>query len=186
MGELVLCTHPMAAIPYYIEMLSLHIYSLEELCYVIEHNHFLVDEEFFDKELLLWIEHELEEEKLAEELEDTIKKGIGITRLAELVFRAAGYLDYETEGTVISSIRQLQYKSVFERRKIRADRYAENGKYTNALFEYYRILRMEEECKKNPIMCGNIWHNLGTIYARMFLFKEAIVFPQSANEVSSK
>ena len=32
---------------------------------------------------------------------------------------------------------------------------------------------MEEECRKNPVVCGNIWHNQGTVFARLFLFREA-------------
>ena len=32
---------------------------------------------------------------------------------------------------------------------------------------------MEEECRQNPIMCGNVWHNQGLIFAKFFLFKEA-------------
>lgn len=38
MGELILCSHPIAAMPYYIDNISLNVYSLEELCYYIE-NH---------------------------------------------------------------------------------------------------------------------------------------------------
>ena len=33
MGELILCSHPIAAMPYYIDNISLNVYSLEELCY---------------------------------------------------------------------------------------------------------------------------------------------------------
>ena len=32
---------------------------------------------------------------------------------------------------------------------------------------------MEEECKKNPVLEGNIRHNLGTACAGLFLFDEA-------------
>ena len=32
---------------------------------------------------------------------------------------------------------------------------------------------MEEECKKNPKICGDIWHNQGVCFAGMFLYEEA-------------
>ena len=32
---------------------------------------------------------------------------------------------------------------------------------------------MEEECRQNPVMCGKVWHNQGTVFARLFLFREA-------------
>ena len=173
MGALLLCNRPIAAMPYYIEALSLNIYSLEELCYVIEHHPFLLDEGFFDDDMICWIEREAGEEKLAEQLRHARRKELGITKLVELILNATGYLSYEAGMNILGQIREMQHKTVFERRKMRADRYVENKKYINALLEYRRILQMEEECKKNPVMCGNIWHNQGTVYARLFLFREA-------------
>ncbi len=173
MGALLLCNHPIAAMPYYIEALSLNIYSLEELCYVIEHQPFLLDEGFFDEELINWIEREVKETELAEQLRQSIRRELGVTKPVELILNATGYLSYESGMNIINQIREMQHKTVFERRKMRADRYVENKKYINALLEYRRILQMEEECKKNPVVCGNIWHNQGTVFARLFLFREA-------------
>lgn len=173
MGALLLCNRPIAAMPYYIEALSVNIYSLEELCYVIEHHPFLLDEGFFDDELILWIEREVGEGELAEGLRQSLRKEQGITKLVELILNATGYMSYEAGMRILSQIREMQHKTVFERRKMRADRYVENKKYINALLEYRRILQMEEECKKNPVVCGNIWHNQGTVFARLFLFREA-------------
>jgi len=173
MGALLLCNHPIAAMPYYIEALSLNIYSMEELCYVIEHHPFLLDEGFFDEELISWIDREVGEGELAEQLRQSLRKELGITKLVELILNATGYLSYEAGMNILGQIREMQHKTVFERRKMRADRYVENKKYINALLEYRRILQMEEECKKNPVVCGNIWHNQGTVFARLFLFREA-------------
>ena len=47
MGDLLLCNYPLAAMPYYIEELSINIYSLEELCYLMEYCAFLPEETFF-------------------------------------------------------------------------------------------------------------------------------------------
>ena len=173
MGELLLCNRSMAAMPYLIEELSLNIYSLEELCYVIEHHPYLMEKGFFDEALILWIEREIGEMELAEQLRQSKEKEAGIIKLVEQVLNATGYLNYSKALSVVSQIREMQHKSVFERRKIRADHYVENKKYVNAVLEYRRILQMEEECRKNPLVCGNIWHNQGTAYARLFLFKEA-------------
>ena len=173
MGALLLCNHPIAAMPYYIEALSLNIYSLEELCYVIEHHPFLLDEGFFEDELIHWIEREVGDGELAEALRQSRRKEQGITKPVELILNATGYLSYEAGMRILSQIREMQHKTVFERRKMRADRYVENKKYINALLEYRRILQMEEECKKNPVICGNIWHNQGAVFARLFMFREA-------------
>ena len=55
MGKLILCEKPLAALPYYIENLSLNIYSAEELCYYIENNVYLLEQDFMDDELIEWI-----------------------------------------------------------------------------------------------------------------------------------
>ena len=36
MGDLILCNQQLAAMPYYIENVSLNVYSLDELCYYIK------------------------------------------------------------------------------------------------------------------------------------------------------
>ena len=51
MGELILCSHPIAAMPYYIDNISLNVYSLEELCYYIENHLYLIEADFMSEEL---------------------------------------------------------------------------------------------------------------------------------------
>lgn len=173
MGELILCNAPIAAVPYYMEALSINLYSLEELCYVMQHHSFLLDEEIFDEELILWLEEEAGEKVLADNLRQSLEKKLGLADLAECIFRETGYFSGIEKRQILEQIKQVENKSVFERRKMRADRYAESGKYASALQEYRIILQMEEDCRKNPIMCGNIWHNQGVIFTRFFLYKEA-------------
>ena len=173
MGELLLCNYPIAAMPFYIDALSSNIYSLEELCYLIEHNVFLLEDDFFEEELFVWIERELGAKELAEGLREAEQKEQGLPKFVELLYRETGYWDVAFVQKLIRQIEGLQHKSALERRKMRADRYVENQKYFYAIMEYRRILQMEEECKKNPVMCGNIWHNQGVVFARLFLFREA-------------
>ena len=174
MGELILCNAPLTAVPYYMDALSVNLYSLEELCYVIQHHSFLLDDEVFDEKLILWLEEEVGEKELAQNLRQAIGKKMGLTVLIECIFQATGYFSYVEQQQILEQIKQAAHKSVFERKKMRADRYAESGRYVSALQEYRAILQMTEECRKNPVMCGNIWHNQGVIFMRFFLYKEAI------------
>ena len=70
MGELILCSEPIAAMPYYLEGVSLNIYSLEELSYYIMHNTYLIERDFMNEELCTWIAREARQIKLAERLRD--------------------------------------------------------------------------------------------------------------------
>ena len=59
MGELFICNEPIAALPYYIEGISWNVYSLEELCYYLENNTYLLENDFMNEELCTWIGKEL-------------------------------------------------------------------------------------------------------------------------------
>ena len=59
MGELLLCGRELASVPYYIESISLNVYSLEEICYYLKEYIDLVEVSFMDKELIRWIGQEL-------------------------------------------------------------------------------------------------------------------------------
>ena len=72
MGELILCSRPIAAAPFYIEELSVNLYSLEELSYYIFHNVYLLNSDFMSVELCQWVDSELGMKELANELKGMI------------------------------------------------------------------------------------------------------------------
>ena len=173
MGELILCSHPIAAMPYYIDNISLNVYSLEELCYYIENHLYLIEADFMSEELCLWIGQELDEKDLAQSLRSVLLGNGSLSDFTELILRSCRYCSEDTIHHIRSVLLDMQNKSVFECSKIRADRYMESEKYVKAIHEYRKLLEMEEECKKNPVLEGNIRHNLGTACAGLFLFDEA-------------
>ena len=59
MSGYILCQTEKAAVPYYIESISTNIYTLEELCYYLYHNLYLVDDTILNEGLCVWIEKEL-------------------------------------------------------------------------------------------------------------------------------
>ena len=63
--SLLLCRPEPVRHPYYIEILGIHIYSSQELCYVIYNNPLLAMEDFLDTPLLTFIRDELNLEALA-------------------------------------------------------------------------------------------------------------------------
>ncbi len=173
MGELLLCHSPISAEPYDMKEISLHIYSVEELCYVMLHHPFLLEEKMFDEALAVWLEKEVGELEIAKALKGAIEEKLGIERRVECILKRAGYLSAVEKRQILEQIHLGHHKSAFERRKMRADNYVQTQKYMSAFQEYCKMLQMEEECRQNPVMCGNVWHNQGLLFARFFLFKEA-------------
>ena len=57
--SLLLCRRERVKHPFYIEVLGIHIYSSQELCYVIYHHPLLVMNDFADASLFSFIKNEL-------------------------------------------------------------------------------------------------------------------------------
>ena len=60
MGELILCKRPIAAAPFYIESVSVNIYSIEELSWFIFHHTDIIEADFISDELINWMKQDTE------------------------------------------------------------------------------------------------------------------------------
>lgn len=170
MGELILCNQALAARPYFLEAASLNVYSLEELSYYIENNLWMIDQDFMCEELCDWLQQELELADAAVQLRRIIKNKGTLSEFVLCLLRESGYCSGESLKNIFAALREMDYKSEFECAKLRADRFLINKKYRNAVNEYRSLLSLDE---KNTLLVGNVWHNLGTAYAALFLFEEA-------------
>lgn len=174
MSELLLCNNTIASLPYYVENMSLNLYSIEELAYYILNDIYVIDKSFMSQELCGWIEQELKMTKLGEQLRDIMSsKGLLSTYL-QCILQESGYCSRDQMEEVLFVIRELEEKSEFECSKLRADRLMEKEKYIASIYEYKRLLDLEDAKEENPVLIGNIWHNLGVAYARLYLFEEAV------------
>lgn len=66
MAGVILSRSKYAEKPYYITNMSINIYSLEELCYYIYNNIYLIGTDLVDDGLISYIDNELEEPELGE------------------------------------------------------------------------------------------------------------------------
>jgi len=173
MGELLICKEAIAALPYYIEGISWNVYSLEELCYYIENNTFLLEKDFMTEELCTWIGKEMKNEKLAERLRDIMRMDGRLSEFILAILTDCGYCPRESMKEIVRILREMEEKTDFECNKIRADRLMEKEKYLSSIYEYKNLLESNEAGEQSKELLGAIWHNLGTAYARLFLFGEA-------------
>lgn len=191
MGELFICNEPIAALPYYIEGISWNVYSLEELCYYIEHNTYLLEKDFMTEELCTWIGKEVKNLKLAERLRDIMRMDGRLSEFVLVLLVECGYCPKDTIKEVVRILQEMEEMSDFECSKLRADRLMEKEKYLSSIYEYRNLLESNDAGEQSKAVLGAIWHNLGTAYARFFLFQEAIhcyekAYAYNANEESLK
>ncbi len=172
MGELILCSRPIAANPYYEEELSVNLYSLEELSYYIFHNVYLLNADFMSVDLCKWIGRELSMKDLSEEMLSLLKDNAPLHIFVGKLLNACGYLSPTEIRDTVEIIAAFENKSDAERKKIRADRLLEKKRLLEAIYEYEDLLAGSDNAGGRLI--GDIWHNLGTAYVRLFFFDEAI------------
>lgn len=173
MGELILCKQSIAATPFFLEDAALNVYSLEELSYYISKNTYLLNANFISAELCNWIGRELGQKELQTQLLDAIRSKAPLHIFVGLILTYDGYLTNQEIKQVIQTVASFENKSPEECQKMRADRLMENNKIVDAIYEYEHMLD-EDEAKKLPReFQGDLWHNLGVAYARLFFFDEA-------------
>lgn len=191
MAGFILCRSKYAKKPYYISNMAIHIYSLEELCYYIYNNIYLIGTDLVEEDLLTYIEQELEEPDLAKELDFLVKQNAG---LSELVMTILRYTDYYSEaeiGELRDVIEKLDTQNALERLKARADNFLGNRRYDSAVCNYELIVYGKPDKTLSMEFYGNVWHNMGVAHGLMFSFQEAGICFQMAyelnhNEVSLK
>lgn len=171
MGELILCNPVSAEHPYYINENSLNIYSLEELSYYIANNLYLLELDFMNEALCTWVDEELKLHEIAEQLKEIYQRDGELSEFVACILNRSSYFRTEQVNQIVTALKNMENKSEFECMKMKADRYMEKERYTNAICEYRKLLRIKDE--PNKILVGNVWHNLGCACTGLFLFCEA-------------
>ena len=184
MSTTILCQTKRAGVPYYIEEVDLKIGSLEELCYFLQNNLPLVDLNFFNMNLLDWIETELETPRLAAELYRVLRDNPDpqLPDLIMPVMREAGWLSKEEERQTAEDLRSRDTAPVAARLKDKADALVLYKKYVQAIRTYDTVLKLRQTEKLGSAFEGSLWYNRGVAYARLFQYREAASCMRKAHE----
>jgi len=179
--NVILCNGRYAQTPYLIEDENLNIYSIEELCYFLYKNAFLIQDDFFSDDLLQWIDGELQLPEWSKQLRILRDREEELLRCMEFLFQASGYYGEEEVKHVRRVLKDSNHLSVIERKKIRADAHYKKQRYVKAAAEYEQLLKeiTPEQVKFRAKLC----HNLGVCAAAMFFYdKAADYFLQAFHE----
>lgn len=170
MENVILCNGRYAQIPYLLEEENLNIYSIEELCYFLYKNAFLIQEDFFSDHLLRWICEELQLEEWSKQLR-ILRDKEDVLRCMEFLFQASGIYGEEEVKHVRSILKDSNHLSVIERKKIRADAHYKKQRYLKAASEYEQLLK--ETAEDQVKFRAKLNHNLGVCAAAMFFYDKA-------------
>ncbi len=171
MSKPILCIGSYARKPFNIEKIGRRVYCIEELCYVIVKNAFLLDEELFGKELFDWIEVQCSLEKLSDELRSMYAKRCSMASMAGTILDYVGYNTRKEVDKTEEILRENAGMDVYRKKLARADYLMKNDRYALAFAGYEFLLKNTPEIDKR--LRGRIEHCEGVMYAKLFLFEKA-------------
>lgn len=168
-----LCEVPRAQHPFYIESIRINIWSIEELCYYMWKNVYLIDEMIINVPLCRWLEQELGLDALAAALRRVLDKKGAPDEFVIPIFRQCGYVKPAELSYFREQLRQVQVEPHSMRQKMKADYLVNYGMYVGALEEYEKILENRSPGRLGIQFYATVFENMATAYARLFRFEEA-------------
>lgn len=174
MSSYILCQTKKAEVPYYIENISTNIYSIEELCYYLYHNLYLIDKTIVNENLCAWIEEELKLPRLAAKLRPHLGKFAEAEDVLYPVFKEINYLTYEELRTLNGELLRINREPSVIREKRKGDALMENGMYVNAIHVYQKLLERDGLEQAREGITESIHNNLGCAYSYLFQMEKAL------------
>ena len=180
----ILCQTKRAKLPYFIENISTNVYSIEELCYYLYHNLYLIDQTIMNEGLCSWIQEELELPALAAKLRSKISKFASAEDIVYPVFKEINYLTYEELKELNVRLQKMNEETPAMREKQKADALMENEMYVHAIQVYQNLLEREDLEEIREGMTEKVYHNLGCAYSYLFQMEKATEYFRKAYEGS--
>ena len=171
MSRVHLCLGKTAAAPYSFDKARVRVYSVEELCYFLKENAYLLDETIFTRGLSDWLYKECGLPDLGQKLNMLQKNKEKPEAFVTAIFEYTGYFRQEEIQETERLVRVSADVSLVEKQKARADYFLESRRYVLAMQEYRNLLQDGDALA--PDFSGKIYHNLGTAQAKLFLFEKA-------------
>lgn len=174
MGSIILCHKKKARHAYEITRIHKKIYTLEELCYYLSHNLYLIDNTIMNDQFCLWLETELDLLELSHELRDALLDHCGVGKFVNLIMKNSKIFRASELNQISEVLERIKEQKEVERRKNKADNLVKNGEVEEAILVYQAILRDEKDLTVTEHFYGKVHANLGAAYGRAFLYKEAM------------
>lgn len=177
------CVGSYAKMPYRIPGLGTDVYSMEELCYCLKENAFLLDLSLMEDGLLDWVEKECGLRELAKALHPLVHRQGSLSAFVLAILRYVGFFDENVLRETESLLKQGAGLTGLEKRKSQVDYLVKRKKYRQALQGYDELLgKLKEERgdssdgKSSPgekEFLAKILHNKGVAYAGLMFYGEA-------------
>jgi len=184
MIELIPCIGEIAKTPYYVLGLGMNIYSIEELCFYLCENAYILDRDILDVKLCQWIEREVGLRNLGKHLFEMLNEDKKLNEFVATILRDIRYCEEDEIASIEKVLIDNESLGFAQKRKARGDSLLAANKLSLAIEEYQYILQGMSP-NEDLILYSRILHNAGTAYAKLFLFEKAGEYYKKAYDISS-
>ncbi|MCM1569204.1 MAG: hypothetical protein NC081_07130 [Roseburia sp.] len=173
------CVGNYAKIPYKIAGLELAVYCMEELCYCMKENAFLLDMTLMNDELVNWIGIDCGLKELAGKLYPLVHRKGSLSSFVTMILEYVGFYDGDVIRQVEQALRRGTGLSGIEKRKTQIDYLVNRKKYVAALRGYDALLaqwtELEREGGELPAdkVRASLQHNKGVVFCHLMLYEQA-------------
>lgn len=180
MTRLIICNGQRATTPYHFQMTGVNVYSIEELCFYLYENIYMVTEDSFTVELCNFIEHELKLKERADKLRDMLRVHASLKDLVVCVLCSCDFYMEPEIKHILHIIDEIAGLPQIKRNRLLADQFLSYNNYAHAKRVYMSILESPDASMLEGKELGNIYHNLGIIALHLTGFREATELFQKA------
>lgn len=183
MGSLILCHKQRARRPYEISRLHMRIYTIEELCYFICNNLYLVDYTIMNARLCDWLQDELGMEEMASTLRKELEQNASLAEFILTILKGSIIYAPSEIAKIQGTLERLQDQSEAEKTKYRADTLFRAGEYASAILVYQSMINREWDDSQDKSFYGRIYGCLGAAYGHLLLYEEAAYMYEKAYRI---
>ena len=173
MGSLILCHDQHAAHPYEITRIHCKIFTMEELCYYLCNNLYLIDYTIMNEQLCGWLEEDIGKRELADQLRDVIRMRGSVEKFVLTILKSSGIYKEAEMIRIQNVLERLKNQKDIERQKYKGDNLLESGEVEEAILVYQAILNEGEMRIQIPSFMERSTQVWGLPIGRMFLYQQA-------------
>ncbi|MCM1191031.1 MAG: hypothetical protein NC123_04545 [Butyrivibrio sp.] len=173
------CVGNYASTPYCVPGIEINVSSMEELCFVLKENAFLLDFSVMNDQLLDWIERECGLKELAKALHPLVHKKGSLSAFVTAILNFTGLYDGQTVAETEQVLKQGAGLSSIEKKKSQVDYLVKKKKYILAVRGYDSLIqKWQENVEEGEVLpaaecLASIWHNKGVALAGLMIYEKA-------------
>lgn len=166
-----MCAGTECRAPYFFDKVMVNLYSVEELCYCLMQDAYIIDQDIMSEKLVDWLKNECGLTELAASLTTVIRQKGSASAFVELILEYCSFYEQERINEVLEVIKDNANLSQYEKSKAKADYFLDHKKYQVAIAKYLELVEQIPDSEKKVLAA--IYFNLGNCYAGLFQFKMA-------------